>query len=62
MYNSINISITPRRGTSISDVCYDVKILSEHIKEEISFEFNGVNITTENKSITEMIQSYSFQR
>jgi len=59
---NISVKITPIKGRSIEKVCGDVKELSEFLKSEIVFEFNGVPITTENKSINEMVLSYSTAR
>jgi len=55
---NINIKIEPKRGKSIDQACGDAKELSEFIKEEVEFEFNGVFVTTENHSIDDMIRIY----
>lgn len=55
---SIRVTIYPRKGAEIRTVCGDVKELSEHLGEELTFQFNGVDLTTDNKSINEMVDSY----
>lgn len=56
------VTITPQRNTDIRTACESAKELSEFIKTDIEFEFNGVRITTKNMSINEMIDSYLKQR
>lgn len=58
----ITINISVNRGTTVEIACDSVKELSEKANQEIVFEFNGVKISTENKSINEMIASYNKQR
>lgn len=40
----------------------EVKELSEFLKQDIYFEFNDVPISTLNKSINEMVESYTKAR
>ena len=54
----IKIEIKPKSGKSIDQVCGDVKELSEFMKEELDFKFNGVYVTTDNHSINDMIRIY----
>jgi hypothetical protein len=57
---SISITVTPKSGKTIQEVCGDVKELSELLKEEITFNFNGILLTAhDNISINEMVQNYS---
>ena len=58
----INVIIEVRKGTTIQDACDSVKVLSEFIGEDIEFKFNGNVITTKNKSINDMVDSYLKQR
>ena len=55
---AINVTVHPIKGKDIREVCGDVKELSEFLGREIIFEFNGVTIYTDNKSIVEMYESY----
>lgn len=59
---AIEVSIKPKPKQHINKVCADAKLLSEYINRDIVFEFNGVRITTENKSINEMVDSYMYAR
>ena len=52
----------PVKGSDIQTVCGEVKELSEFLKQDIYFEFNGVSISTLNKSINEMVESYTKAR
>jgi hypothetical protein len=60
--NNIEVKITPVKGSDIQKVCGEVKELSEFLKQDIYFEFNGVSISTLNKSINEMVESYTKAR
>ena len=57
----IKINIIVNKGVDIQTACDSAKILSEVAKQEIDFMFNGVRITTENKSINEMVKMYTTQ-
>lgn len=59
---NIEVKVTPIRGSDIQKVCGEVKELSEFLKQDIYFEFNGVPISTLNKSINEMVESYTKAR
>lgn len=61
MYN-IEVKVIPVKGSDIQKVCGEVKELSEFLKQDIYFEFNGVSISTLNKSINEMVESYTKAR
>lgn len=56
------VSVAPQNGANINTVCGSAKELSELIKQDLDFYFNGVRITTKNQSIQEMINSYAIQR
>ena len=58
----IKVNITVNKGTDIKTACDSAKMLSELSKQEIDFVFNGVTITTVNKSINEMVQTYTTQQ
>lgn len=60
-YPNIDIIVKPNYKATITDVCNEIKMLSEHLRKEISFTFNGVELTTNNCSIHDMIQKYSIQ-
>ena len=59
---SINVSVNVKAGASIQRVCEDVKELAEHLDTVINFTFNGVEMTTRNQSIKEMVDGYVKQR
>lgn len=61
MYN-IEVKVIPVNGSDIQKVCGEVKELSEFLKQDIYFKFNGVPISTLNKSINEMVESYTKAR
>lgn len=54
----IFITLEPQKGASIRAVCDSAKELSEFLKEEVKFEFNGVPLTTHNMSINDMVEKY----
>ena len=56
------VSVDPQNGTNIQTACGSAKELSELIKQDLDFYFNGVRITTKNQSIQEMVNSYAIQR
>ena len=58
----LNISVEVTKGTTVQVACDSAKELSELCKQEIDFTFNGVKITTQGKSINEMIESYTKAR
>jgi hypothetical protein len=60
--NGLLIKVDAAKGAYIGTVCNSAKELSEFIKEDVEFEFNGVRVTTKNQSIQEMITSYATQR
>ena len=43
----ITVKIEVKKGASIQNACDSAKVLSEYLKEEIEFTFNGVKITTQ---------------
>lgn len=45
----ITIEIKVNKGTTIQVACDSAKILSEAANQEIVFNFNGVQITTQNQ-------------
>ena len=53
--NSFTLEIHIRPGTKVAEACNDVKLLSEFMKEELCFYFNGVLISTEDSSIDDMV-------
>jgi len=59
---TLNLSITPQRGSNIKDVCSEAKQLADDCGVEFDFVFNGVEITTENNSIEEMIVWFTTQQ
>lgn len=59
---NIEVKIIPVKGSDIRKVCEEVKELSDFLEQDIYFEFNGVPISTENKSINEMVESYTIAR
>lgn len=61
-FHGIWIDVKPLRGTSINNACSHVKELSEYLQQDLSFKFNGVEITTKNQSINDMIKSYNLHR
>lgn len=54
----IKIEISPHYKANIKDVCESAKVLSEYLGYDLEFRFNGVKISTENKSINEMVERY----
>lgn len=58
MRKTLNITVDICKGAHITTACSEVKELSELLKQDFTFDFNGVKITTENKSINEMVNSY----
>lgn len=58
----IEVSVVVPKNTTIERACGEVKELSEFLKEDIDFKFNGVNISTANKTINEMVKSYMVSR
>lgn len=55
---AIKVTVAPVKGKDIKEVCGDVKELSEFLECDLTFQFNGVEITTANRSINEMVESY----
>ena len=60
--NSFTLEIHIRPGTKVAEACNDVKLLSEFMKEELCFYFNGVLISTEDSSIDDMVDNYVTQQ
>lgn len=58
----LKVEVTPHTGTKIEQACSEAKELSEFIKQEVTFLFNGVSISTYDKSINDMVDSYLTQR
>lgn len=58
----IEVKVEAPKGMSIQMACDEVKGLSEFLGQDLTFEFNEVPITTKNKSIKEMIESYMTSR
>lgn len=58
----LNITVSPKKGQTIDDVCSEAKMLADSIGVEFEFEFNGVKIRTENHSINDMIKKYMTQQ
>lgn len=58
MARSISVTIHPKKGRDVREVCGDVKELSEFMGVELAFQMNGVTIDTNNQSIDEMVASY----
>lgn len=58
----IKVEVSIPKGITIERACGEVKELSEFLKEELYFKFNGVPITTNGKSILEMVKSYTESR
>lgn len=58
----IEVKVEAPKGMSIQNACGEVKELSEFLGKDLTFEFNEVPITTKNKSIKEMIDSYMTSR
>jgi hypothetical protein len=62
MFNSLSITVEPCKGANIRAACDNAKELSELIKREITFTFNGVIVTTAGWSINEMVERYMTHR
>lgn len=58
----IEVTVEAPKGLSVQKSCEEVKLLSEFLGYDLTFEFNGVEITTANKSISEMVNSYMMSR
>ena len=59
MLKGVLITLEPQKGASIRAVCDSAKELSEFLKQEFKFQFNGVPLTTLNMSINEMVEKYT---
>ena len=60
--HTLQVDIKPKRGANIKQVCSEAKVLSDEIGIDFEFKFNGVDFTTENNSINDMVESYLNQR
>lgn len=58
----LKLEIKVKPGTEIRTACEEVKLLSEFVKEELYFKFNDVHISTDGKSINDMVDNYLKQR
>ena len=58
----LRLKIDIKKDTDIKEACSDVKELAEFLNEDLSFNFNGVYITTTLNSINDMINGYLKQR
>lgn len=53
------VKVEVKYGSTICDACLEVKELSRRIDQELTFIFNDIKISTENKTAGDMIDFYN---
>lgn len=59
---ALTIKVEVRSGVHVQLACDEAKTLSEKLNEPVVFQFNGVRLSTEGKSINEMVADYCRSR